>query len=79
LGRFCRPALCLIVAAASGGLSVGERFMRRVILLASLLTGAAFFVLRLSEPTTTPLHFSAGEMALAAGFVTLAIAVLLRD
>ncbi|HYC25388.1 MAG TPA: hypothetical protein VEC58_05045 [Roseiarcus sp.] len=53
--------------------------MRRVILLASLLTGAAFFVLRLSEPTTTPLHFSAGEMALAAGFVTLAIAVLLRD
>ena len=53
--------------------------MGRVILFVSLLTGAAFLVLRMAEPATPPTHFSFGEMLAAAGFVTLAIAVLLRD
>ena len=55
--------------------------MRRVIFFMSLVAGAAFLALRLigSRAAATPSHFSAGEMIIAAGFVTLAIAVLLRD
>jgi hypothetical protein len=55
--------------------------MRRVIFFTSLSAGAAFLALRLIGPSAAlaPSHFSASEMIVAAGFVTLAIAVLLRD
>jgi hypothetical protein len=54
--------------------------MGRVIVFSSLVAAAAFLVLRLTSSTpAAPHHFSASEMLVAAGFVTLAIAALLRD